>query len=299
MVLKRAAMIISVMAIAAAFAWAQQAPTPQPPLKDPPDPDTVAMVNGEKITRAELVTAMLPEHGPAVLERLVEQKLVDQAIAKQDLQITQADLDRAYNWFKTQNFPNPQAFEEYEQRVGKEYILWRLRPRISYVKLGENLVQVSDDELGEVKASHILARIAGPDDTAAKEKIDKAMAELKDGEDFAAVAKKYSEDPGSAPNGGDLGFFIRGRMVKEFEDAAFGAKPGELVGPIRTQFGYHIIKVTETRPASQLDPATRQERRDQLILNKTSESVRQWLEANKKKADVEKYKLLPDNFLPR
>jgi len=68
--------------------------------------------------------------------------------------------------------------------------------------------------------------------------------------DFAAVARKYSEDPGSKDSGGDLGLFPRGRMVKEFEDAAFSLKAGEVSQPVRSQFGYHVIKVDERRPAS-------------------------------------------------
>ncbi|MCD6167173.1 hypothetical protein DRQ12_07415 [candidate division KSB1 bacterium] len=70
---------------------------------------------------------------------------------------------------------------------------------------------------------------------------------IKDGEDFAELAQVYSEDPASAAKGGDLGYFGRGSMVKPFEDAAFAARPGEVVGPIQTQFGLHIIKVEDRK----------------------------------------------------
>lgn len=101
----------------------------------------------------------------------------------------------------------------------------------------------------EVKASHILIKF-GNDKQAAKEKIMQILEETKKG-DFAELAKKYSED-GSSANGGDLGFFKKGQMVKEFEEAAFSAKPETVVGPVETMFGYHLIKVAEKKN----DPVT-------------------------------------------
>ncbi|WP_051443357.1 peptidylprolyl isomerase [Curvibacter gracilis] len=95
----------------------------------------------------------------------------------------------------------------------------------------------------EVEASHILIRF-GDDKAAAKAKAEAILAELKNGADFATVAKEKSEDPGSGAKGGDLGRFGRGRMVKPFEDAAFALKkPGELSGLVESQFGYHILKL--------------------------------------------------------
>jgi foldase protein PrsA len=81
-------------------------------------------------------------------------------------------------------------------------------------------------------------------DAQAKSKAEDVLKQINAGGDFAELAKKYSQDT-SAANGGDLGFFGKGQMVKEFEDAAFNAQPGQVVGPIKTQYGYHIIKVQE------------------------------------------------------
>jgi peptidyl-prolyl cis-trans isomerase D len=105
----------------------------------------------------------------------------------------------------------------------------------------------------ERKASHILINAAkdAKDDVkkAAKAKADEIFAQAKkDPKSFADLAKKNSQDPGSANNGGDLGFFGRGQMVKPFEDAAFGAKKDDLVGPVLSDFGYHIIVVKDIRP---------------------------------------------------
>jgi peptidyl-prolyl cis-trans isomerase C len=104
-----------------------------------------------------------------------------------------------------------------------------------------------------VRASHILIRCS-PDATEEVKKqkraqIDAALALVKGGEKFADVAKKVSEDPGSAENGGDVGYFPRGRMVPEFDTVAFSLKTNEISGVITTQFGYHILEVTGRKPA--------------------------------------------------
>ncbi len=104
------------------------------------------------------------------------------------------------------------------------------------------------------RVSHILVALkpnaTDAEKKAALEKAQKIAAEVRrNPSSFAQVAKKESQDPGSAANGGDLGFFGRGAMVKSFEDAAFAAKKGEIVGPVQSDFGYHIIRVDEIRPS--------------------------------------------------
>lgn len=101
----------------------------------------------------------------------------------------------------------------------------------------------------EVQARHILVKTEGRTDAEALAKIDQLKRKIEAGADFAAVAKESSEDPGSAARGGDLGFFPHGRMTPEFEKAAFAAKVGQLVGPIKTPFGYHLLEVTARRAA--------------------------------------------------
>lgn len=102
-----------------------------------------------------------------------------------------------------------------------------------------------DDEVGkapqqeELRARHILVKT--------KEEADKIAEGLKNGDDFAKVAAEKSIDKGSGAQGGDLGFFERGQMVKPFEDAAFALKAGEVSAPVESQFGWHIIKAEELR----------------------------------------------------
>ncbi len=95
-----------------------------------------------------------------------------------------------------------------------------------------------------VKASHILVDFGFNKDSAKKE-AEKILQRARSGEDFALLAKQYSSDRSSAMRGGDLGYFERGRMVKEFENAAFSAPVGQIVGLVETDFGYHIIKVVD------------------------------------------------------
>jgi len=102
----------------------------------------------------------------------------------------------------------------------------------------------------KIKARHILLKVS-PDaseseETNTKEKALSLLKRLKDGEDFAALAKKYSQGP-TASKGGDLGYFTRGKMVKSFEELAFSLKKGEIGGPVKTRFGWHIIRIDDIK----------------------------------------------------
>jgi peptidyl-prolyl cis-trans isomerase D len=112
----------------------------------------------------------------------------------------------------------------------------------------DNRQQFSTPE--QMQASHILLKTEGKDDAAVKKQAEELLEKVKGGADFAALAKKVSEDPVSGAKGGDLGFFSREAMVKEFSDAAFALKPGEISGLVKSQFGYHIIKAGEKKPAT-------------------------------------------------
>jgi len=114
----------------------------------------------------------------------------------------------------------------------------------------DNIQQYSTPE--QVRASHILLKTDGKDDAAVKKQAEDLIGQIKKGADFAELAKKYSQDEGSAKKGGDLDYFPHGQMVKEFDDVAFKLKPGEMSDePVKSQFGYHIIKVVDKKPATQ------------------------------------------------
>jgi peptidyl-prolyl cis-trans isomerase D len=165
---------------------------------------------------------------------------------------------------------NPTTYAQPEKRQAKYLLVETAKVRVG--------VKVSDAEIAseyaanldtyrkseEIHPRHILYKSDGTpaQDAAAKAKAEAALKKLKGGTDFATLARAESEDTGSKASGGDLGAFGRGRMVKEFEDAAFSAEPKALVGPIKSAYGYHIIQVLErtgerVQPEFEVAPAIR------------------------------------------
>jgi peptidyl-prolyl cis-trans isomerase D len=136
----------------------------------------------------------------------------------------------------------------------------------------QNVQQYSTPE--QVRASHILLKTEGKDDAAVKAQAESILTQVKAGADFAELAKKVSQDEASAANGGDLDYFGRGRMVKEFEGAAFSLAPGSISDLVKTQYGYHIIKVVDKKPAATRPfEEVRQQIADQLAYERAQTQV--------------------------
>ena len=123
-----------------------------------------------------------------------------------------------------------------------------------------NMEQYTTPE--QVRASHILLKTEGKDDAAVKAKAEDVLKQARGGADFAELAKKYSEDEGSAKNGGDLDYFGRGRMVPEFDQTVFAMQPGQISDLVKTQYGYHIIKLVDKKTAT---TRSLQEVRQQIV----------------------------------
>ncbi len=127
-------------------------------------------------------------------------------------------------------------------------------PEIVKTRYGYHIIKVTDkkERTPQIRASHILIATnsdKGPIDTSvAKAKADSVYAQVLAGGDFSKLALKYSDDTGSKNQGGDLNYFERRMMVKEFDEAAFNLKVGEVAPIIKTNFGYHIIKLTDRKP---------------------------------------------------
>jgi peptidyl-prolyl cis-trans isomerase C len=144
----------------------------------------------------------------------------------------------------------------------------------------------------QVRASHILIKVdpkAEADEKAkARWEIEEVRKKLAKGGDFAALAKEVSQCPSKA-QGGDLGFFERGQMVKPFEEAAFALKPGQTSGIVESEFGYHLIRVTERKPAGVLSyEKVREELEDHLKEAKTRSEVNRYMEGLRAQAKVER-----------
>ncbi len=112
----------------------------------------------------------------------------------------------------------------------------------------DNIQQYQTPE--QIRASHILFKTEGKDEATVRKQAEAVLAQVKGGADFAALAKTVSEDDGSKVNGGDLDFFGKGRMVPEFDTAAFAMQPGQTSDLVKSQFGFHIIRVTDKRAAA-------------------------------------------------
>lgn len=141
----------------------------------------------------------------------------------------------------------------------------------------DEMVAATKDEK-EVRASHILV----PTEKEAKE----AKKKLADGKNFAELAKEMSKDPGSAAQGGDLGYFTKDRMVKEFADAAFAMKKGEISDPVKSPFGWHIIKVEDVRKVT---PPPFADVKDQLRIKVQERKMADYIRNLIKKSDVKVY----------
>ena len=142
----------------------------------------------------------------------------------------------------------------------------------------DNISQYQTPE--QIRASHILLNTAGKDEATVRKQAEEVLQQVKTGGDFAELARKFSNDDGTKANGGDLDYFARGRMVPEFETAAFALAPGEISDIVKTPYGFHIIKVVDKKPAltrpfdevrAQIEQQLKRERADQQVLDRASE----------------------------
>ena len=271
-------------AIAASAASKQGSSSSAVALKDP-----VAVVNGEKISKADLEKAfgeaVAASGGNAsaltadqkmqgyrqILDGMIMEKLVDKQAASID--VPKADVDAQIAKIKSQ-FPSEQVYLDEMKKSGvtPDQFAANITRSMRQAKWMKSQVEgkdsVSDEDAKNfynanikefahpdlVKASHILFRTpdgATPEQLkAAENKAKAAIIRANKGEDFAKLASELSEEPGAAQRGGDLGYFPKDRMVPEFAEAAFSQKVNSVSAtPVKTKFGFHVIKVTDKKPS--------------------------------------------------
>ena len=292
--------------------------------------DPIALVNGQAILRstfddevkkmeaqsaqqgrplsADQVAAMKKD----TLERLINIELLWQESQKQKISINENDVAEEIGKLK-QRFPDEKAFTEAITNMGMTEA--ELKERIEKSMAIQGLIDqavtqkiiVSDQEIkdfydknpsyfkeeAQVRASHILIKVedkaTDAEKAQARKKIKEIQEKLKQGEGFEKLAKENSQCP-SGKNGGDLDFFGRGRMVEAFENAAFALKKGEISDIVETPFGYHLIKVTDTKDARTVDlKEAREKIAGYLKQQKTEKDVNTYIEKLHSESKIENF----------
>ncbi|WP_045523853.1 peptidylprolyl isomerase [Neobacillus niacini] len=255
----------------------------------------IAKINGDAISKDELYDVMVKQYGAATVEQLIADKIVASEAKKQKVSVSEADLNKEVNKLK-ESYGGEDVFNQVleSNNTSVDVLKEELKNYLTLRKLLEPQIEITDEELqtyfdenkdtfGEaeqVKASHILVE----DEATAKE----IKQKLTDGADFAELAKEYSTDEGSKENGGELGFFPKGTMVTEFEDVAFALPINEISDPVKSDYGYHIIKVEEKKEAKEANfDDSKADIKETLIGQKMENEYSTWLEEKKKDYDIE------------
>jgi len=272
-------------------------------------PDIVARVNGEPIERWELENAVraseLSASAPVPAERrgdllrellaqLVDLHLLGQEARARQIAPTDDEVAAQLDQIR-QEFPSEDAFAQAlsEDGTSLDRVERDVVRRLSVGKLLDMTVlptiSVTDADIrayydqnverfnvGEsVRASHILITVAPEAGDAerqrARVKADELLNKLRAGADFEALARAESQDPGSAPQGGDLGFFAKGQMVPAFEAAVFSLEPGAVSPVVETQYGFHIIRQTGRQPPRTAPYAEVRQQVEQLLQTQQAE----------------------------
>jgi peptidyl-prolyl cis-trans isomerase C len=251
--------------------------------KDP----AVATVNGTEIHQSDLAIAeaeagQIPPMSEAAKKDYLVQFMTDLILVAKEAE--------AKNMAATDEFKNRLAFERRKllmtnllQSVGKD----ALTDAAMHKVYDDAVKQMSGEQ--EVHARHILIRATPGDEKsseAAKEKIEAVIARLKKGEDFATVAKEVTEDPSGKTNGGDLGYFGKEQMVPEFSEVAFKLNKGEISDPVKTQFGWHVIKLEDKRDKQPPSFDDVKQQIEQYVVRKAQAELVQKLRAD---AKIEKF----------
>lgn len=257
-------------------------------------PDTVATVNGEKISKQELTSALIDWNAVQALDQLIMYRLVGQEARKAGVVVTAKAIQAKFDEMK-KTLPPGQTFEEMLTRNGLTpgHAFSVMKMQLQTEAVLKKQIKVTPEDLdGFRRARHILIRTpyaADPkekekNEADAKTKIEQIAKEVKDGLAFDEAAKKYSEDPGSKDKGGDLDYFARGQMAPEFETAAYDLKPGQISDPIKTAYGYHLIQYIGT--GKDAKGADKKKLEEMIAQTKMGDKYRDWILTIRNKAKI-------------
>ncbi|MEC2499571.1 peptidylprolyl isomerase PrsA [Bacillus cereus] len=238
--------------------------------------DKIVTSKAGDITKEEFYDQMKTQAGKQVLNNMVMEKVLIKNYKVED-----KDVDKKFDEMKKQYGDQFDTLLK-QQGIKEETIKTGVRAQLAQEKAIEKTVtdkELKENYKPEIKASHILVK----DEATAK----KVKEELGQGKSFEELAKQYSEDTGSKEKGGDLGYFTAGKMVKEFEDAAYKLKKDEVSEPVKSQFGYHIIKVTDIKEQKPFDEVKGDIKKD-LVQKKAQDAafMNDLMMKEIKKADV-------------
>ncbi len=181
-----------------------------------------------------------------IMLQLIENKIIAEEAAKFKIRITNQEIDEVFSTIIEENGGQEEVNKVLNDLYGLNQNEFR---RLIQVQLLRD--KVNNEALTKVRARHILIRLESDADEAkiseAKIKIEGYLKEINEGLDFSEAANKYSEDVGSNEQGGDLGFFGRGEMIKEFEEVAYETSVSKISNPFKTSFGWHILRVEEKK----------------------------------------------------
>jgi len=257
--------------------------------------ETVASVDGEPITKDELYEAMALPYGSETLSYLIDNKIVEMAADNQNIKVTDEEIDAEMKEFIDANGGEESVTYALEQSGLKEADIERdIENYLKIVRLLESKVDITNEEMKtyfeenkesfnepeQVEASHILVE----DERTAKEVKEK----LDRGEDFAQLAKEYSTDSSNAESGGELGYFAKGTMVEEFENVAFAMNKGEVSEPVKTEYGFHLIRVTDKKEAKEAVFEDHQEEIKQILFDQEiSTAYSTWIMEQREEFEIE------------
>ncbi|MCM3125316.1 peptidylprolyl isomerase [Mesobacillus sp. AQ2] len=233
------------------------------------------------ITKEELYQSMKEKYGEQALQEMLYQKVLSK-----NYKVTDKEVEQKVAELKEELGDNFELVLQQNQLKDEEELKAVLKDQLLMEKAALKDVKVSEAEVKkryeeykpEIKASHILVK----DEATAKE----VKKKLDEGAKFEDLAKEYSQDPGSAANGGDLGFFGPGKMVPEFEEAAYALDVNEISGPVKSQHGFHIIKVTEKKEKESYDKMKDKLEYDLKLAQLDSNKIQEVLKRELDKANV-------------